>query len=114
MDLCPRAPPPGPTMFPRLLAVARYPQSLTKGSHRIYISPVGRLLHPAVALVYGESMLTRVPPTQQNGHAEYAISAGLKGPYKFTTSVLGLLSHKVRAAPLRCNTLCAQPLHSPS
>ncbi len=65
-------------------------------SHRTYLSPVGRLLLPAVALVYGQTTLVKVDPKQENGGAHYVIKPVLKPPYKVSISVLGLLSHKVR------------------
>ncbi len=65
-------------------------------SHRTYLSPVGRLLLPAVALVYGQTALIKVDPKQENGGAHYVIKPTFKSPYKVSTSVLGLLSHKAR------------------
>ncbi len=65
-------------------------------SHRTYLSPVGRLLLSAVALVYGQTALMKMDPKQENGGAHYVIKPILKPPYKVSTSVLGLLSHKVR------------------
>jgi hypothetical protein len=76
-------------------------------SHRTYLSPVGRLLLPAVALVYGQTALLKVDPKQENGGAHYVVKPGFKPPYKVSTSMLGLLSHKVRTVAECC---CLPPV----
>ena len=49
-----------------------------------------------IAMVLGEAALLAVPPVPDNGFARYVIKPGTARPYTTTTSVLGLLSVKVR------------------
>ena len=72
-----------------MAAGTQFKEAQTNASHRIYLSPVGRLLHPIVRVLYRAGALIKVVATQEAGSAHYVINNNKVKPPSKTTSAVG-------------------------